>query len=144
MRMKLCLATIGAAAMVATTLSAPTSRADDKKIDFVTDVQPILAQSCVKCHGADPKGRKPKGKLDLTTKDAAMKGGENKDDIVAGKSGDSMVYKLLLGPVGSGDDEIGRMPYKKDKLSDDKIAIIKAWIDQGANWPDDAKVKLQP
>jgi mono/diheme cytochrome c family protein len=144
MGMKLCLATIGAAAMMATTLSAPVTRADDKKIDFVTDVQPILAQSCVKCHGADPKGRKPKGKLDLTTKETALKGGENKDDIVPGKASDSLVYKLLLGPVGSGDDEIGRMPYKKDKLSQNKIDTIKLWIDQGANWPDDAKVKLQP
>jgi mono/diheme cytochrome c family protein len=143
MRAKLCLATIGAAAMLVAGLSAPVTRADDKKVDFAKDVQPILAQSCVKCHGADPKGRKPKGKFDLTTKDSALKGGENKDDIVPGKGSDSLVFKLLNGPVGSGDDEIGRMPYKKDKLSDDKIAIIKAWIDQGAEWPDGVKVTLQ-
>src|SRR6185295_14899187 len=34
------------------------------------------------------------------------------------------------------DDE--RMPQDRDPLTADQIATIKSWIDQGANWPDDA------
>lgn len=142
MKFKTLVAVCSAAALTTTILLSPGSRADEKKVDFVKDIKPILATSCVKCHGADPNGKKPKGKLDLTTKEKALKGGENKNDIVPGKSEDSLSYKLLLGPVGSGDDEIGRMPYKKDQLSKEKIELIKEWIDQGAEWPDGEKVEL--
>jgi mono/diheme cytochrome c family protein len=122
---------------------SPPARAEDKKVDFVKDVQPILAVSCVKCHGADPKGKKPKGKYDMTTKEGALKGGDNKNDLLPGKSSDSLVYTTLLGAVGKGDDEVGRMPYKKDPLPADQIKIIKDWIDQGAVWPDGVKVALK-
>ena len=135
MKFKTLAAVCSAAALTATIVLSPATRADDKKVDFVKDIKPILSASCVKCHGADPNGKKPKGKYDMTTKAGALKGGENKNDLVPGKSGDSLAYKLLLGPVGSGDDEIGRMPYKKDQLSKEKIELIKAWIDQGAEWP---------
>jgi mono/diheme cytochrome c family protein len=121
--------------------SAPARAAD--KVDFVKDVQPIFAQYCVKCHGADPKGKKPKGKYDMTTKEAALKGGENKNCLIPGKPEDSLLYKTLLGPVGSGDDEIERMPSKKDKLTDEQIKIIHDWIQQGAEWPDGVKVALK-
>jgi mono/diheme cytochrome c family protein len=132
----------GLACMIGVVL-APSSRAEDKKIDFVKDIQPILATTCVKCHGADPAGKKPKSKFDLTTKATAMKGGETGGDIKPGKAEESLLYKTLLGPVGSGDDEIERMPHKKDPLSAEQIKIIKDWIDQGAQWPDDVKVTLQ-
>ena len=123
---------------------SPTLSAEEKKIDFVKDVQPILAVSCVKCHGADPKGKKPKGKYDLTTKAGAMESGDHKkDNIVPKQSEKSLFYTTLLHSVGSGDDEIGRMPYKKDPLTAEQIALLKAWIDQGAAWPDGAKVALK-
>ena|SRR5438309_8409423 len=124
-------------------LSTP-SRAEEKKIDFVKDVQPILEISCVKCHGADPQGKKPKGSFDLTTKKKAFSTGENKDkNFVKNKADQSIFYTTLLGPVGSGDDEVGRMPYKKDPLPPEQIKIIKDWIDQGAAWPYDVKIKLR-
>ena len=143
MRKNTWIAALSGAAFAASLALAPIARAEDKKIDFVKDIQPILASSCVKCHGADPKGKKPKGKYDLTTKAGALKGGDNKKDLIPGKAEESLFYTLLLGPVGSGDDEIGRMPYKKDALSADQIKLIKDWIDQGAAWPDGVKVSLK-
>ena len=144
MRLRTYLALAATAAFTAGALvlaPAPKARAEGK-VDFVKDVQPILATSCVKCHGADPKGKKPKGKFDMTTKEAFFKGGDTKDDIVPGQPEKSLVYKTLLGPVGSGDDEIGRMPYKKDPLSQKEIDTIKQWIKDGAEWPDSVK-KIQ-
>src|SRR5262245_25490795 len=44
-------------------LSAAGSRADSP-VDFTRDVRPILARSCFKCHGPDPKARKAKLRLD--------------------------------------------------------------------------------
>lgn len=143
MQRKSFIALSGGVAVLASLLGAPVTRAEDKKVDFVKDVQPILAATCVKCHGADPKGKKPKGKLDLTTKEGTMKGGTSGADIKVGKAEDSLFYKTLLGPVGSGDDEIGRMPYKKDPLSKEQIETIKAWINSGAEWPDGVKVALK-
>ena len=130
-------------AFVSAMMVEPSARAEEPKVDFVKDVQPILAVSCVKCHGADPKGKKPKGKYDMTTREGTLKGGENKNDMVLGKSADSLVYKTLLAAVGSGDDEVGRMPYKKDPLPAAEIKILKDWIDQGAVWPDGVKVSLK-
>jgi mono/diheme cytochrome c family protein len=142
MRKNALVVLIGSAAFTASLILSPGTRAEDKKVDFVKDVKPILAQSCVKCHGADPQGKKPKGKYNMTTKESTLKGGATKEDVVPGKAAESLSYKLLLGPVGSGDDEIGRMPYKKDPLSKEQIETIKLWIDQGAEWPDGVKVEL--
>ena len=128
---------------VSLALSPTAARAEDKKVDFVKDVQPIFASKCVSCHGADPKGKKPKGGYDLTTKEKAFKTGDNKNNLVPGKPEESLMYKTLLGPVGSGDDEISRMPSKKDALPAEEIAIIKQWIKDGANWPDGVKITLK-
>ena len=106
------------------------ARAQDKKVDFVKDIQPILNESCVKCHG--PK--KQKGKLRLDNKDDALKGGKEGSDIVPGNSAKSLLYSRL---VTSDKDDL--MPQNPDgdavPLSADKIKLIKAWIDQGAVWP---------
>src|SRR2546429_272980 len=102
MRIQSLLAVAAGAGLVVGVVLLPQSTAraaDEKKVDFVKDVQPIFAVSCVKCHGADPKGKKPKGKYDMTTKEGILKGGDNKNDVVPGKPDDSLVYKLLLGPV---------------------------------------------
>jgi hypothetical protein len=124
-------------------LSQPSRAAEERKVDFVKDIQPIFETTCVKCHGADPQGKKPKGKFDMTTKQKAFSTGENKDKNFKKKAEDSLIYQTLLGPVGSGDDEVGRMPYKKDPLPPEQIKLIKDWLDQGANWPDDVKIKLK-
>jgi mono/diheme cytochrome c family protein len=143
MQMKVIVAVVGGAALTGMMLLSPGTTQAEQKVDFVKDIKPIFSTSCVKCHGADPDGKKPKGKYDMTTKEKAFKTGENKDkNIVPGKPDDSLVYKLLLGPVGSGDDEIGKMPYKKDPLPQKEIDLIKTWIQQGADWPDGVKVEL--
>lgn len=142
MRMKAIVAVIGGSALAATMLLSPGTTQAQQKVDFVKDIKPIFSTSCVKCHGADPDGKKPKGKFDMTTKEKTLKTGENKNNLVPGKASESLLYKTLLGPVGSGDDEIGRMPYKKDPLPQKEIDLIKTWIDQGAEWPDGVKVEL--
>src|SRR5437899_375697 len=52
-----------AAAMVSSGLHAA-----ENKVDFAKDIQPILEQTCIKCHGPE----KQKGKLRLDSKEAAM------------------------------------------------------------------------
>jgi hypothetical protein len=99
------------------------------QVDFTRDIQPILQQYCYECHG----GEKVKGDLRLDVRAAALKGGETGPAIVPGKSGESLIIRRLLGM--GGDDQ---MPKDNPPLADAEIALIRAWIDQGATWPDTA------
>ncbi|SRR5581483_535203 len=102
---------------------------DQKDVTYAKDIKPILDKSCVKCHG----GEKPKGKLRLETLEGAIKGAKSGAVIVPGKSGESsLVYAVAH--VGDEDDF---MPPPNNKaniaqLTKEQVALIRAWIDQGA------------
>ncbi|HEX4046740.1 MAG TPA: c-type cytochrome domain-containing protein [Elusimicrobiota bacterium] len=126
--------------------AAAAAAAGEAKVDFAKDVQPIFKASCVKCHGVDPKNPKsrPAGKLRLDDKAAAMKGGRSGAVIIPGDAKDSLLFKLLNGPVPRPDKnenkDIPPMPKAKrgqkwKPLSAQQIDVIRRWIDQGANWP---------
>src|SRR3954452_12335640 len=134
---------IACGALLAAVLTVPVARAEegkkkdpppvlpavDRPVDFVKDIQPIFQQSCYKCHGAE----KHKGELRLDAKPLALKGGTTGPLLEAGHGDRSLLVQRLLG-VG---DE-ARMPLKADPLPPAQIALVKAWIDQGAKWPDSA------
>jgi ankyrin repeat protein len=95
-----------------------------ERVDFEKDVQPILQDNCVDCHGPT----KQKGDMRLDRRSSATKAFARR--VVAHNSANSMVYQRLVG------FEYGtRMPPTAE-LAPDKIAVIKTWIDQGAEWPD--------
>lgn len=100
------------------------------EVDFVKQVAPVLEKHCVECHGAEKK----KGKLRLDTRAEAFKGEEV---IVAGKAADSELYKRVILPAG--DDDI--MPNEGDPLSKEQQEILRAWINEGAKWPEDFAIK---
>ena len=77
-----------------------------------------------------PRRGEAEGGLRLDTAAAALKGGDNGPAVVPGKVDES----LLLDAV-TGDGGIERMPLKRPPLSDEQIATLKAWIDQGAQAP---------
>jgi mono/diheme cytochrome c family protein len=116
--------------------------ADTAKVDFNKDIKPIIQESCIKCHKPDPKNpRSPAAGFNLSDKAAAMKGGKVGHDIVPGHADESLMYKLLKGPVPNGNHKIDPMPKAGrgqafKPLSDAKIELIGKWIDQGAEWPD--------
>jgi mono/diheme cytochrome c family protein len=105
----------------------------NRKVDYVADIQPLLSKTCYECHGSE----KQKGGLRLDQKDAALKGGDTGPLLVAGKSADSLLIQVVSGTK----EDIARMPKKRDPLSDEQIGILRAWIDQGANWPETAVTK---
>ncbi|HTY87158.1 MAG TPA: c-type cytochrome domain-containing protein [Candidatus Acidoferrum sp.] len=98
------------------------------KILFDRDVQPIFAQSCLRCHGPE----KPKSDFRLDTRGEALKGGnDNTNDIVPGWSDQS---KLIAYVAGS-DPEIRMPPTNRGPpLTPAQVALLRAWIDQGADW----------
>jgi len=109
-----------------------TSAAD---VDFNKDIKPILEQNCIKCHGAEQK----KGGLRLQTKADALKGGDSGEPaFVAGNSAKSPLYTSTVLPAS--DDKAMPPQPKNPALSKAQTDLLKAWIDQGAKWPDDAKL----
>lgn len=89
---------------------------------FRESIAPLLKENCVKCHG----GGKTRGGLDLTTREALLKGGEDGQVVVPGNARGSLLYRL----VAHLDEP--HMPSKEPKLPADAIAQIARWIDLGA------------
>jgi hypothetical protein len=115
---------VARAAEQLTELPAPA----DHKVDFTKEIQPILQASCVQCHA----NNSAKGQLDMDTREGLLKGGESGPAIEIGKSGDSTLINLVAG-IDIEADMI--MPQKGNRLTKDEIALLRAWIDQGAEWP---------
>lgn len=65
----------------------------------------------------------------LDRKDDALNGGDSGPAFVVGKSGDSVLIKY----VAAVDPDVV-MPPEGDRLSDEAIGLLRAWIDQGAKW----------
>jgi mono/diheme cytochrome c family protein len=118
------VASLAAWSCLAADLPAPAAQT----IDFAKDVQPIFAGHCYECHGE----KKQKSDYRLDDRANAMKGGEvGKAPIVVGKSAES---PLILRVAATDPDEV--MPPKGEKLTAAQVGILRAWIDQGAKWPD--------
>jgi len=104
----------------------------DRDVDFVNDVQPILRANCFECHS----GEVEEGELNLGVRAKAVKGGEHGAVFVAGESAASSLIHLV-----SGRDEDRIMPPEdNDSLTKEEIGVLRAWIDQGAKWPEEADV----
>lgn len=142
------LASLVALAAIAWTTMAPARAAEPmpgakelppaatRTVDFVADIEPLLKKNCHSCHGAEHQ----EGGLRLDAKARALAGGDLGKEIIPGKSGESRLIRVVAG----GDDEIGAMPPegKGQPLTAAQIGLLRAWIDQGAQWPDAAAMEL--
>ncbi len=94
---------------------------------FITQIQPLLVESCVDCHG--PK--KAKGGLRLDSREAALAEGKSGlPGIVPGKPEASELLSRVKLPAD--DDDV--MPAKGEHLTPAQIAALERWIADGAVW----------
>jgi cytochrome c553 len=93
---------------------------------FSKQVAPILEQHCLRCHGRKTQ----RGGLSLATADDATVGGDSGPAFVAGKPDESLLLEMI-----SGDKP--KMPKKAVPLKPAQVAVLRRWIEQGANWPKD-------
>ncbi|MGN6544929.1 MAG: PSD1 and planctomycete cytochrome C domain-containing protein [Aureliella sp.] len=108
-------------------IAVPAVRA--QQIDFQRDIQPILAEKCLHCHGVDEATREAGLRLD--DRDAALAGGDSGGAIVPGKASES----LLIARVTSTDPDMVMPPLKEQKkLTAAEQQLLKDWIDQGAKF----------
>jgi len=102
--------------MVAALLAVP----QVTTLAFERDVAPILVSRCLECHS----GPQPKGKLDLTTRANALKGGKSGPALVAGNLQKSELWLRVAA---------GEMPPRKPLPAAEK-KVLQAWIAQGGVW----------
>jgi len=122
--------------LLLTALVAGRSTAADE-VDFKKDIAPVLEASCVKCHNPEKK----KGKLDMTTKEAFMKGGGDGAIVESGKADASKMIKALSLPA---DDDDAMPPQDKaPRPTAAQIDALKKWINAGAKWPDGVTLKAK-
>src|SRR5215203_6996206 len=98
-----------------------------RKVDYRQDIQPLLAQHCYACHGSEVQ----QAGLRLDLRQNALRGGDYGPVI---KIGDSASSKLIHRVV-DGDGGLQMPP--TGALSDDEIGLLRAWIDQGAEFRTD-------
>jgi mono/diheme cytochrome c family protein len=103
----------------------------DRKIEFARDVQPILTKHCAACHGS----KKRESGFSLENRESLLNGGDLGKVVVLSKSSESRLIhyvaaldpKNVMPPEGEG-----------DRLTSEAVGILRAWIDQGCDWPADA------
>src|SRR3954447_771298 len=88
------------------------------KVDFERDIQPLLAEKCHSCHGAEVQ----QAGLRLDSRQPALRGGDYGPVIIPGNSGASKLIRRLV----SGDGGLQMPP--TGPLSDEEIGLLRAWI----------------
>ena len=105
-------------------LFAANAPAAGSKISFYQQVRPILQAQCAGCHHP----RNPEGDYVVTDYSHFLKGGESETTaIVPGKPEKSYLVNLI-----TPDGDEAEMPKGKAPLSQEQIALIRTWIQQGA------------
>jgi mono/diheme cytochrome c family protein len=113
----------------ATKPPAPTPPPIPKDLEYNKDILPILEARCWDCHG---KGVAKGGVAfdhvtELIVKEPLVKS-KQLPIILVGKPASSAMMKAIQKPITSK----GHMPPKGARLTAEQIALIEAWIQQGA------------
>lgn len=116
-------------AVVATTLwgaDAPRSPVDEegRVVNFKRDIAPLLAAHCLECHGSD----KPKADFQVNDRDIFLQYIEPEDPD------SSMLYTDYL--LSEDPDMLMPPPSHNGPLPPADLALIRVWIEEGANWPE--------
>ena len=117
-----------AAAIVIAGLAPRFVCADDAiEPTYEKQIAPFFKTYCVGCHDGDDDS---KGGLNLVAYKTLMEGGDSGPEIVAGKSDESRLVKLLLGTAKP------KMPPQDSKQpTAAEIELVKRWVELGAKGP---------
>jgi len=96
---------------------------------FADQIAQILVGHCLRCH----QGTNPKGDIDLSSASGLLAG----EVIVPGKPEESLLFEVISGPKPT-------MPKSGDRLDASQVEAIRAWIADGAKWPEGRKLKPDP
>jgi mono/diheme cytochrome c family protein len=110
----------------ATAIAAELPPPAERPVDFAKDIEPLFRRACHSCHG--PEKQRNGYRLDI--REIALTGGEAyAPNILPGNSAKSPLVEFL-----TGDSDL-TMPPEGPRLTPEEIGLVRAWIDQGAQWP---------
>jgi WD40 repeat protein len=109
--------------VIAIIFSATISLRGTETVGFARDVAPILQKYCAACHTADDEN----GGLSMDTHAALMRGGESGPAVTQGEPGSSRVLLMASGKL-----KPAMPPEGEEGPSEDELAVLSAWIEQGA------------
>lgn len=92
-------------------------------VSYKTNVLPILAQNCYRCHKASEYVNKTQGTFNMEVFSQV----QFYCDPANGRNGTSQMVGNIRHDAG-----FNNMPFDGGKLNDCDIATIKAWVDAGA------------
>lgn len=113
---------------------SPAAQAPNRQVDYDKDIRPLLAQNCYSCHGAEAQ----QSGLRLDRRQDALRGGDYGPVIVPGKSHESKLIRRLV------DGDGGMQMPPSGALLPDEISVLRAWVDQGAEFRNDVAEEAPP
>jgi len=105
----------------ATTKPTEESAANGAKINFEDHIKPIFRQHCLNCHNQG----EAKGGLALDSLAALMSGGGSGEIVYDGDVEGSRLWQLIA------HEDTPVMPPGQDKIPDEQIKLVAAWIQSG-------------
>jgi hypothetical protein len=99
----------------------------NETVSFSRDIAPVLVENCSGCH-VDPP-RRARGQLNMTSFDRLLTGGDSGPPIAPGQPANSLIVDRIKGEGGG-----QQMPQGREPLSDEVIAKIEKWIEEGATY----------
>jgi hypothetical protein len=104
----------------------------EEKVDFARQIKPLLERSCAACHS----GEKPRGLFRMVGRDGLLKGGASGEAaVVPGHSEKSPLIDYVSGKAPESEMPPRAQRERFPGLTTDEVALLRAWTDQGAEWP---------
>jgi len=91
-------------------------------VDFVNDIKPIFEKHCISCHGPE--------------KEESFRMDDADDTLAYVEPGDAEESDLYLVLVSDDEEELMPPPEDGIPMTEAQIELVKAWINQGADWPE--------
>jgi hypothetical protein len=116
-------------------VSSSFGQADEKTVDYLHDIKPILHERCFSCHGA----LKQESGLRLDTVQLAQQGGDSGPAVIP----HDLESSLVIQRIQATDDSV-RMPPEGKPLTAEQIRLLTEWIASGASAPADERPEEDP
>lgn len=112
--------------LIITFVLTATLSAQEQKVQFAREIQPLLAKRCFACHGPD----KAEGGLRFTSREDAI--GATDSGLFAIVPSNAAESELLKRVTST--EEGTRMPPEGAPLTEAEQQLLRRWIEQGAEW----------
>lgn len=97
----------------------PISLVSAQSISFEQQVLPILLNKCSECHGDE----NPEVRLTVVNYEELMQGSEFGIVVNPGDPASSYMIEMIT---------LGEMPQDGERVTDEELSLIEAWIEEGA------------